>query len=61
MADAGCRESSGYAAAAYQAEWDEQLTLLNKNADALERYDRRVQEMNRKAEKVIADYTPSSS
>jgi hypothetical protein len=33
--DANCRTSSGYAKTAYDAEWDEQVKLLNEHADEL--------------------------
>ncbi|PRB17262.1 hypothetical protein CQ042_05530 [Microbacterium sp. MYb62] len=36
VADARCRESSGYSAALYQAEWSRQVDLLQSNAAALE-------------------------
>lgn len=58
VADAKCRESSGYARAIYQAEWDEQVTALGENADSLDRYDKQMQKMNRKALTVIAEYAP---
>ncbi|MBW9110160.1 hypothetical protein JNB61_10285 [Microbacterium ureisolvens] len=37
VADAKCQESSGYAAARYQAEWDAEVELLVENRDKLER------------------------
>ncbi|MCR1983147.1 hypothetical protein NSA53_12965 [Cellulosimicrobium cellulans] len=33
--DAECRESSGYAQALYDAEWDRQMTVVEENEDAL--------------------------
>ncbi|WP_448058599.1 hypothetical protein [Cellulomonas hominis] len=38
VADAGCRESSGYAETRYRAEWDRQARLVQDNADALVRH-----------------------
>lgn len=60
VADAKCQESSGYFDAAYTAEWDAEVKLLRENADELERYDKQMQAMNRKARKVIAHYAPSA-
>jgi len=38
VADARCRESSGYARTFYEEEWDRELEVVADNIDALERY-----------------------
>jgi len=37
LADVACRDSSGWAKAQYAAEWDQEVKILNKNADRIVR------------------------
>lgn len=57
VADQSCRTSSGYDDALYAAEWDEQSTLLTKNADALVREGTALSDHLTRARAVIAERT----
>lgn len=58
--DAGCRESSGWREAAYEAEWELQLEALLENADELERLRQIHSEHQALVMKVIAENAPSA-
>jgi len=54
--DAKCRETSGWAAAEYRAEWNAEVPLLEKNADTLQRYLAVSKKQRERALKIIADH-----
>jgi hypothetical protein len=56
--DANCEESSGYLPALYKTEWDHQVTLMSKNADALDRAKTQLDTYNAKVQKVISTHAP---
>lgn len=56
VADARCRESSGYAQAVYDNEVDQQLALFAKNRDALERTRAAFKRNVERAREVIAQH-----
>ncbi|ROQ39687.1 hypothetical protein EDF46_1319 [Frondihabitans sp. PhB188] len=57
VADAKCQVSSGYAAAAYDAEWDAQAAALSANADELERYKVEADKRVDRAKKILAEHS----
>ena len=60
VADASCRESSGWAAKLYNAEWDRDVATISENADALAGIRRQVVEYRKKVFAVIADHAPAA-
>lgn len=57
--DAQCREKTGYTQAYYDAEWDAQVQLLDKNADALKRAAAAIAKHDTLAKQVIAAHAPT--
>jgi hypothetical protein len=55
-ADATCRDSSGYAAALYQSEWELQAQAVADNADQLERYRVQADELLATADAMLEEY-----
>jgi hypothetical protein len=58
--DATCQQTSGYAQASYDAEWNAELRALNENADALERDRHEAVAQRKRAMKIIAEYAPAA-
>jgi hypothetical protein len=56
--DANCEESSGYLPTLYKSEWDHQVTLMSKNADALDRAKTQLDKYNALVQKVISTHAP---
>ena len=56
--EANCEVTSGYQAALYKAEWDRQVTLMNKNADDLQRAKSQLDKHNTQIVKVISTHAP---
>ncbi|WP_345761948.1 hypothetical protein [Diaminobutyricibacter sp. McL0608] len=57
--DANCRDSSGYSKTAYDAEWEEQVKLLNEHADELVADKAASNDYWARSMKVIDEYAPS--
>lgn len=53
--DADCRVSSGFAKAAYEAEWDAQAAILAKNADAISRTGDHIAKHNALVQRILND------
>ncbi|MFV0374123.1 hypothetical protein [Microbacterium sp.] len=60
MFDAACRESSGYAEAAYEAEWDEEHRIIAENIDEFERIRTEGDKYYQQAVRTIAELGASS-
>ncbi|KHK97630.1 hypothetical protein LK09_10485 [Microbacterium mangrovi] len=58
VADAKCRDSSGWAAALYRAEWDAETTLVNENRDKLDRIRTEAVAFRKKMLAVVAANAP---
>lgn len=56
--EAACEVDTGYQAALYKAEWGRQVSLLNKNADALQRSKAQLDKHNAQVLKVISTHAP---
>lgn len=56
VADAQCRESSGWAEASYDAEWNSQMASIKKHADELKRYRVLLDQRRQRAERIIAEF-----
>jgi hypothetical protein len=54
--DATCRDSSGYAAALYQSEWELQAQAVADNADHLKRYRVQADELLATADAILEEY-----
>lgn len=57
--DARCRETSGYTTAFYNAQWQDEVKLLDKNADALQRYEAAIKKYDAAVKEVIAAHAPT--
>lgn len=55
MADAQCREDSGFAEAFYGAEWDAQVALMAENQDKLERIHASIEAYKQELDQVLAE------
>ena len=60
VADATCQDSSGYARALYDAEWDAQADAMKSHADDLVRYGAQLDEQRARAESYLAENTPEA-
>jgi hypothetical protein len=60
IADAGCRETTGYSEALYTSEWDAQASAMTSRADDLARYGAEAKKQQRAAEKVVANHAPTN-
>lgn len=60
VADATCQDSSGYASALYDAEWDAQVDAMTSHADDLVRYGGQLEEQRARAESYLAENTPEA-
>lgn len=60
VADATCRESSGWAAKLYDAEWNRNVTTITENADTLAGIRRQIDEYRKKVFAVIAAHAPAA-
>lgn len=58
VADATCRESSGWTAAMYEAMWDAQAEVVAGHADELVRMRDKGEALREKALKIIAEHAP---
>lgn len=56
VADARCRDSTGYSVALYEAEWHAQVDALRRRADDLRRYRKQADAETSRAARVIADH-----
>lgn len=56
VTDANCRETSGYAEAFYQANWDRQVRLLAENATGLKEMGERIDEVDAALTTAIAEH-----
>lgn len=56
--EAKCETSSGYQSALYRAEWTGQVRLLRRNADALERSKKQLDQYDARVQKVISSHAP---
>jgi hypothetical protein len=59
VADAACRDSSGWTAASYNAEWDAQVVLLRKNQSQLDAAKRDIDDYNRRVSRAISANEPA--
>lgn len=59
VADVGCRESSGWAKASYDAEWNAQVAILEKNQNQLEAAKRDIDDYERRVMKAITENEPA--
>ena len=60
VADATCQDSSGYARALYDAEWDAQADAMKSHADDLVRYGHQLEEQRARAEAYLAENAPEA-
>jgi len=58
--DADCQESSGWLDSAYDEEWDKQLSMLEDNADTLERVKATIEANRVSVYEVISSNAPTS-
>jgi hypothetical protein len=58
VADATCQDSSGYASALYDAEWEAQAEAMESHADDLVRYGEQLEEQRARAESYLAENAP---
>lgn len=56
VADATCRQTTGYAAMLYQANWDRQVRLLAENSTALQDMGAKIAEIDAALNKVVAEH-----
>ena len=59
MADARCRQSSGYSTTFYDIRWDESVRLLRENRDRLERARELITAHDKAVQEVINAHAPS--
>jgi hypothetical protein len=55
VGDAKCRASSGYSAASYEAEWDNQVEALQERADDLSRYHKQAEQLETRAKQILTE------
>lgn len=60
VADTTCQDSSGYASALYDAEWEAQAEAMESHADDLVRYGAQLEEQRARAESYLAEKTPEA-
>jgi hypothetical protein len=55
VADATCRDSTGYTSTLYDAEWDAQVEAMGSRIDDLERFKQQAEEQRALAERYLAE------
>lgn len=55
VADASCRDSTGYTTTFYDAEWDAQVEAMDSRIDDLERFGQQAEEQRALAERYLAE------
>ncbi|WP_156357233.1 hypothetical protein [Frigoribacterium sp. Leaf263] len=55
VADATCRDSTGYTSTFYDAEWDAQVEAMGSRIDVLERFKQQAEEQRALAERYLAE------
>lgn len=61
VADATCRETTGYADVLYQANWDRQVRLLAENSTALKDIGEKIDKVDAELTQVIAEHAQPES
>jgi hypothetical protein len=58
VADASCRDTSGWTKAYYDAQWDAEVSVVQKHADQLKTMKADIEELTAQARRIIADNPP---